>query len=147
MTPIVFSDDDAWCREHFPDAAIAPPANRPEEHLILMTLCKSHVIANSSFSWWGAVLSDDPSPVYPRPWFGPNLARVQLEWTIPPGWTPSRQGEIGMTAGRGSCGMLDLRGGLATQGKQSASHVIVAAITLLVQLDDLPPPCPRASWG
>ena len=98
MTPIVFSDDDAWCREQFPGAVIAPPATlgtgcpRPEEQLILMTLCKGHVIANSTFSWWGAVLSDDPSPVYPRPWYGPDLARVQIEWTIPPGWTPVEAG-------------------------------------------------------
>jgi hypothetical protein len=92
MTPIFFADDDTWCREQFPGSVVAPPVKRPEDHLILMTLCKNHIIANSTFSWWGAMLANDPAPLYPKPWYGPGLAQLQVEWMIPPGWTCIKAG-------------------------------------------------------
>ncbi len=88
MTPIVFSDDRQWCSANIRGGLVAPPAARPEEHLILMSLCKRHVIANSTFSYWGAVIAGDEEAVYPRPWFGPRFAAVDLDWSIPPGWIP-----------------------------------------------------------
>ena len=41
------------------------------ETLQMMSLCQGYVIANSSFSWWGAFLSEckDPLVVTPKPWF------------------------------------------------------------------------------
>jgi histo-blood group ABO system transferase len=88
MTPIVFSDDPHWCRQNIPNAVVAPNAARPEEHLFLMSLCRRHVIANSTFSYWGAVLADSEEVVYPSPWFGPHLGHINLDWSIPPSWTP-----------------------------------------------------------
>ncbi len=88
MTPIVFSDDPQWCSANIRNAMVAPAAARPEEHLILMSLCKRHVIANSTYSYWGAVLAGDEQVVYPSPWFGPNFSYIDLRWSIPPHWTP-----------------------------------------------------------
>ena len=38
--------------------------------MCLMTLCNYHIIANSSFSWWGAWLSNSKKTIAPSRWFG-----------------------------------------------------------------------------
>jgi hypothetical protein len=72
----VFSDDGEWAYHNwvrdFPTAFVMK--NGPEEDyedLRLMSLCKYHIIANSSFSWWGAWLSNFPGKIVyaPRNWF------------------------------------------------------------------------------
>ena len=42
------------------------------EHMLLQSLCRHHVIANSTFSWWGAYLNPNSNTwvTYPEPWFG-----------------------------------------------------------------------------
>jgi glycosyl transferase family 11 len=69
----VFSDDIAWCREHIKpkfrttyldDASRGPKASF---HLELMSRCKNNIIANSSFSWWGAWLNRNPDKVVVAP--------------------------------------------------------------------------------
>lgn len=62
----IFSDDIAWCRSHMgaalfgraPYTFMAYPDRTPVLDLRLMTACKHHIIANSTFSWWGAWLSE-----------------------------------------------------------------------------------------
>lgn len=60
----VFSDDPAWCAEHLPlrpkeTVFIAHNHGKNSwQDLVLMSLCHHHIIANSSFSWWGAWLAD-----------------------------------------------------------------------------------------
>jgi hypothetical protein len=60
----VFSDDIAWCREHLPlgaSEAVYVGHNTSADawqDLVLMARSRHHIIANSSFSWWGAWLAD-----------------------------------------------------------------------------------------
>ncbi len=73
----VFSDEPDWARENLPlpfEKTIVD-FNGPTtdyEDLRLMSLCQHNVIANSSFSWWGAWLNSNPNKVVagPATWFG-----------------------------------------------------------------------------
>ncbi|TAK48938.1 MAG: alpha-1,2-fucosyltransferase [Xanthobacteraceae bacterium] len=76
LTAFVFSDDHDWVADHLrlpvPMVQVAGnDAAHAYEDLRLMAACRHHVIANSSFSWWGAWL--DPRPdamvVAPARWF------------------------------------------------------------------------------
>jgi hypothetical protein len=63
---IVFSDDLEWCRRELPlPDPVFVEGNPDWLDLTLMTRCEHHICANSTFSWWGAFLSSDPSPVVP----------------------------------------------------------------------------------
>jgi len=59
------------------------------EQMLLMSLCRYNVIANSSFSWWGAYFnsSDDKIVCYPATWFGEAaIATHDIKDLCPPGW-------------------------------------------------------------
>jgi len=75
-TFFVFSDDPEWTRENlklpFPMRFISHNSVQdPSSDLQLMSACNHHVIANSSFSWWGAWLNPSPDKlvVACRRWF------------------------------------------------------------------------------
>ena len=74
---LVFSDDPDWCKEQklFEDNRfMISEGNSAYVDMCLMSMCSWHVIANSSFSWWGAWLSDSKKVIAPSKWFGPNNA-------------------------------------------------------------------------
>ncbi|SRR5258708_6420879 len=78
-----FSDDISWCRKEFgfqPDITYVGNLDSEIDDLHLMSLCVHHVIANSTFSWWGARLSKQKGIVIaPRDWCGnPPAAKALL---------------------------------------------------------------------
>lgn len=81
---LVFSDDPMWCAEQ-PWLSKYTIVNEPDElsALLMMASCKKGaIIANSTFSWWGAVLSGCDKVFYPEQWI--SGANPDL---FPEGWT------------------------------------------------------------
>ena len=73
----IFSNDMQWCKENLEplvgNSAIHYVAENKGKNscwdMFLMTYCKDLIIANSSFSWWGAFLNKEVNRVYaPEPW-------------------------------------------------------------------------------
>ena len=94
-TVIIFSDDPDWCKEQElfeDDRFLVSEGNDSYTDLCLMSLCSDFIIANSTFSWWGAWLSKSMNKVVcapdPNKWFGPNNAHLDAsdimleDWTI-----------------------------------------------------------------
>lgn len=53
----------------------APTTLQDYDQVLLMSCCKCNIIANSTFSWWGAYFNqkEDKLVCYPSLWFGPAL--------------------------------------------------------------------------
>jgi hypothetical protein len=81
-TVIIFSDDPEWCKEQelfSSDRFLVSENNSSYVDLCLMTLCKEHIIANSSFSWWGAWLAKSEKVIAPSKWFGPGNSHLDTK--------------------------------------------------------------------
>lgn len=87
----IFSDDLDWVMENivldYPMTLVN--ANGPDSGFLdldLMRRCRHHIIANSSFSWWGAWLGNSPckTVVAPSVWF--NDVSIDTRDLIPAGW-------------------------------------------------------------
>lgn len=72
----IFTDDVTWAKENLgflgkDNVVYASDLGLNDyEELVLMSQCKHLIIANSSFSWWGAVLNDNKDPIIicPQDW-------------------------------------------------------------------------------
>jgi hypothetical protein len=82
----VFSDDTQWVNEvllpRYP-GLVPVNHNRAENSyndMRLMSLCRHHIIANSSFGWWGAWLNPNPDKIViaPRNWFANGMDSADL---------------------------------------------------------------------
>jgi hypothetical protein len=87
---LFFSDDQEFCKWHFsclPNAYFSP-CNEIED-LCLMSLCDDFIIANSSFSWWGAYLGEKrhSNIIRPKDHFAGTLLRHDIKDLYPERWT------------------------------------------------------------
>jgi hypothetical protein len=74
---LIFSDDINWCKNNFDfiENKIFIDNLEDFEELYLMSMCKNNIIANSSFSWWGAWMNKNENKkiISPATWFGKSL--------------------------------------------------------------------------
>ena len=106
----VFTDDMNWCKsqEFFKQERFLFNQNNqkysyktvdgkgqmqntllPQVDLCLMSLCSGGIIANSSFSWWGAWLQNNRGKIIapnPKKWFGSAMAHLDTSDIIPDNW-------------------------------------------------------------
>ena len=97
---IVFSDDSKWCHEQplfSDDRFIISDNDDNRVDLCLMSLCKDFIIANSTYSWWGAWLSSNKSKkvIAPVQWFGKTgyTKDHDTKDLIPDTWTRISDGQ------------------------------------------------------
>ncbi len=106
----VFTDDLAWCKsqDYFKQDRFLFNENvqrysyvsmdglgkmqntlLPQVDLCLMSLCSGAIIANSSFSWWGAWLQNNRGKVIapnPKKWFGSAMTHLDTSDIVPDRW-------------------------------------------------------------
>jgi hypothetical protein len=86
----IFSDDIPWCRERFKEELLGRKITfvDMEDYLSfeLMKFCHNNITANSTFSYWAALLNDNPDKIVisPNKWLGDNIVddenRFPKEW-------------------------------------------------------------------
>lgn len=87
-----FSDDPEWCVEHLATAGVPlvvvseAHTNDPLPEFFLMTQCRHHIIANSTFSWWGAWLAHQPSAHVIAPARWESNGAIDMSTFLPPEW-------------------------------------------------------------
>ena len=87
---IIFSDDTEWCKQQelfSGDRFLVSESGNPYVDLCLMSMCSDFIIANSTFSWWGAWLANRGAVIAPKKWFGPNNAHLDTNDLYPESWT------------------------------------------------------------
>ena len=105
---LVFSDDIEWCKgqelfsddrfmlsEYYERYSQTSDTNDGRQNALIpyfdmcmMTLCSGGIIANSSMSWWGAWLINNPTQpiIAPNPWFGPQYNKYYMGDLLPDSW-------------------------------------------------------------
>jgi hypothetical protein len=96
----VFSDEPEWCAANFKlpyhttiagnfDRTVEHHLGREDAELYLMRLCGHAIMANSSYSWWGAWLGADVNGgivIAPKSWFGPAFKEEDGRDIVPGRW-------------------------------------------------------------
>lgn len=85
---LVFSDDVSWCKDQFEGDQFTFVEEDDVRSLYLMSFCEHNIIANSTFSWWGAWLNQSPNKIviYPDKWFGPKNSQFNTRDMFPEDW-------------------------------------------------------------
>lgn len=91
----IFSDDPEWCLNNFtnPDYATYISCKRDIEDFYLMSICGANIIANSTFSWWAALLNKNAQIVispHKDNWHGYAYAHWNHDDLIPENWKQIR---------------------------------------------------------
>ena len=86
----VISNDIEWCKNNLDYKNIEYVDEKDYRCLYLMSQCRYHIIANSSFSWWGAKFAEwfgGPEKIIaPNIWFGVNLRHLDIRDVVPDRW-------------------------------------------------------------
>lgn len=82
----VFSDDIEWCKQTFTEDRFRFIKEKDYLELFLMSKCDYHIVANSSFSWWGAWLSEQKGVIAPKRHFGKSLSNISDKDVYPDNW-------------------------------------------------------------
>lgn len=72
---LVFSDDPKWCKQQeffSDDRFLISEGGDNITDMCMMSMCEYQIMANSTFSWWGAWLSGSENVIGPKLWFGPD---------------------------------------------------------------------------
>ena len=88
-TYLIFSNDIEFCKTNFGfiKNKIFIEDLEDYEEIYLMSFCDNNIIANSSFSWWGAWLNKKENIVIsPRKWFGPSYSSYITDDLYPENW-------------------------------------------------------------
>lgn len=87
----IFSDDPAWVQANLttklPTEYVTHNQGQDDyKDLVVMSQCRHHIIANSSFSWWAAWLGNDPSGIViaPNTWY--TEASMDTGDLVPSSW-------------------------------------------------------------
>ena len=90
---LVISDDIEYCKtlSYFKNCEFCDWGNNGIEDLATMTLCNGGILANSSYSWWGAYLQKERTEpiIYPNlnnNWHGPRKQQMDLTGLMPKEW-------------------------------------------------------------
>lgn len=90
LTVFIFTDDPAWVKANLktdqPTVFVADFVRRDYEELVLMSYCRHHIIANSSFSWWGAWLDPRPDKLVIAPAHWTQSGEPKTDDIIEPAW-------------------------------------------------------------
>lgn len=83
----IFSDDIEYCKQTFKDKNVVFMENQNAyQDMHLMKACRHHIIANSSFSWWGAWLSDYPEKMVIAPKYWLREKETRMLDVVPQSW-------------------------------------------------------------
>jgi hypothetical protein len=88
MKVLIFSDDLYWCTQNFVGERFLFVNETDYVSVYLMPKMKHHIIANSSFSWWGAWMSEyrDKIVIAPKDWFGIKINVLNGDDVVPESW-------------------------------------------------------------
>lgn len=85
----VFSDDKDWVKQNLVFENVTYVEDEDYREMWLMSMCKNHIIVNSTFSWWGSFLNTNPNKkiIAPSIWFGPRGPQnykdiYEKNWTV-----------------------------------------------------------------
>jgi hypothetical protein len=83
---LIFSDDIEKAMDIIPRSYSLRFSGSTESSLRMMIGCRRHIIANSTFSWWGAWLAESDQVVAPKQWFGPAASHLDTSDIYCDGW-------------------------------------------------------------
>jgi len=88
---VFFSDDISWAKSHFEGSSsfFVENSDNPEVDIFLMSQASHNIIANSTFSWWSALLNNNKDKVViaPKLWYTDLSMQKNASFIIPDAWS------------------------------------------------------------